>query len=665
MSDRPRIVHQPGLDGLRGLAVAGVLLFHAGFGWARGGFLGVSTFFTLSGFLITALLLAERDATGRIDLRAFWARRARRLMPAALLALAGVAVYARFGADAGQLSDLRGDVLAALGYVANWRFIVDGTSYSELFSAPSPVQHFWSLAIEEQFYVLFPLAAAGLLAVGRGSRRPLATVLAVAAGASIVAMAASHVPGADTARAYYGTDTRAAELLVGALLALWMGRKGRAVPGRRRLAVALPAGVVLASVIAAWARVPQDDARLYQGGFALHALATALLVAAAQEPGPVRALLSVRPLRALGRLSYGAYLYHWPVFLWLDGTRTGLDPAPLFAVRIAATLALAVASYHLVEHPIRTGRAIRGLHVRLALPVAVTAVVALTAAATVDRPAPPVVLAAVADAPPPVAPQHRAASTDTAPDPAPSPGPSALATAEPDVPATTVPPAAPAKVMVVGDSVGNVVGRALERWGASTGEAVVWNVAIPGCGVGRGGELTLEGGQLLPSTPGCDSWAERWARQLREFSPDAVVVLTGTWDVVERRLPGWDVPRTIGDAAFDAWLLDEYLEASRVLGAGGARVTWLTAPCVTNERLDGVGIYDPERVRILHRLVTGPLAVRRPAMQVLDLNRRVCPDGAFTQRLGGLDGARPDGVHFSEPAADWVARWLGPQIVGR
>jgi len=151
------VKHQPGLDGLRGLAVAGVVAFHAGFSWATGGFLGVSTFFTLSGFLITSLLVAERASTGRIALGAFWARRARRLLPASLATLLGVAALASWLATPEQLADLRGDVLGALFYVANWRFILDGQSYGELFATPSPVLHFWSLAIEEQLYIFFPL----------------------------------------------------------------------------------------------------------------------------------------------------------------------------------------------------------------------------------------------------------------------------------------------------------------------------------------------------------------------------------------------------------------------------------------------------------------------------------------------------------------------------
>jgi len=166
----PRIAYEPALDGLRAVAIAAVLAFHSGFAAARGGFLGVSLFFTVSGYLITTLLLTEHDRTGRIRCLEFWERRFRRLLPAAIVVLAGVVIAAPHVADVTQRASLHGDVLAALGYVANWRFLAHGQSYAALFGSPSPVQHFWSLSIEEQYYVAFPLIVAFVLGRARPAR---------------------------------------------------------------------------------------------------------------------------------------------------------------------------------------------------------------------------------------------------------------------------------------------------------------------------------------------------------------------------------------------------------------------------------------------------------------------------------------------------------------
>ena len=228
-----RLGYEASLDGLRALAVGAVLMFHGGVAGTSGGFLGVSVFFTLSGFLITLLLLRERDDTGRIALRSFWSRRIRRLSPAAMTCVAVVLATAARWLDPTQLRNLPGDSIAALANVANWRYVLDDQSYADLFaSGPSPLVHFWSLAIEEQFYLVFPILMVALLAV-RARRWVAPTVLAVLAAASVAAMLLTH----DHDLVYYGTHTRAAEFLIGALLAFVvagghldrLGARGRTV----------------------------------------------------------------------------------------------------------------------------------------------------------------------------------------------------------------------------------------------------------------------------------------------------------------------------------------------------------------------------------------------------------------------------------------------------
>ena len=387
-------------DGLRGLAVVAVLLFHAEVSGSSGGFLGVSAFFTLSGFLITSLLLSEQRRSRGIGLRRFWAARARRLLPAAFAALALVVVFGALAADADQVRDLRGDVFGALGYVANWHFIIDGRAYGALFAQPSPVVHFWSLAIEEQFYVVFPLLLLVGCKVFRGRLWPLATCITAAIIASI---ALSCALASDMNRVYYGTDTRAAELLIGALLAIvcttWSGPRTRT----GRVALSAAGFGALASMIFWWCTVHQDDQWLYRGGFALHALLTALVIAAACAPTLNARLLAFAPLVALGRISYGVYLFHWPIFLWLSPERTGWSFAPLLALRLATTLALALLSFHFLEEPIRRGASLRRAWPRLLTP-AIAFVLVIGVLAVTASPPPRAFVLAPLDATPPRSP---------------------------------------------------------------------------------------------------------------------------------------------------------------------------------------------------------------------------------------------------------------------
>src|SRR3954447_9732878 len=361
----PTLPRRPGLDGVRALAVAAVLLHHARVPGFAGGFLGVDVFFVLSGFLITSLLLQEADGAGRIDLKRFWARRARRLLPALFAVLLAVAAYGAWLAPGTTRARLGGDALATLAYVANWRFVVDGTSYFEQYADPSPLLHTWSLAVEEQFYLVWPLIV--VLAV-RLRRRPLERTgwawASVAAGILVSAvLAVTLTPaGAEVTRAYYGTDVRAQELLVGVLLALWAARRGLwspdtpAMPSASSPAAAELAGITgLAGVVLAVGAAGDARHLVHSGGLLAVSLAPAALVAAAVSPRRTlaRRLLELPPLVGLGVISYGVYLWHWPLFVVLTPARTGLHDGPLAVLRIAATLVVAVASYRLIERPVR------------------------------------------------------------------------------------------------------------------------------------------------------------------------------------------------------------------------------------------------------------------------------------------------------------------------
>jgi peptidoglycan/LPS O-acetylase OafA/YrhL len=357
-----RLPHVPALDGLRAFAVAGVLLYHAGVAWMPGGFLGVDVFFVLSGYLITSLLLAEWTASRKIDLKRFWLRRARRLLPAAMLvivvSLLVVAVFLP-----GDAARMRGDALASLLYVNNWHAIVADHSYFAAFERPSPLQHLWSLAVEEQFYVLWPIViGAGLVLLGRAR---LAGVIAALALASALLIAWIYEPGHDPTRVYFGTDTHALPLLAGALLAFGrpLGRVATSPARNPRVVIDAVAAVSLAGLLLAMTRWHDYDPGLYPGGIALAALLSAALIAAVVHPASfVGRGLGRAPLPWIGDRSYGIYLWHWPVMAL---TRPELDVAwsrwVLVPAQILVTVALAAASYRWLEMPVRTGELQRRL----------------------------------------------------------------------------------------------------------------------------------------------------------------------------------------------------------------------------------------------------------------------------------------------------------------
>ncbi len=355
-AEESRLRYVPAIDGLRALAVSAVFAYHAGLGWAQGGFLGVDVFFVISGYLITALLLTDYRRTNRVRLLRFWKRRARRLLPALLLLLVGVAVAVPLLAP-DQGYRLRADVLAALGYVSNWRLIFEHQSYFQSLGRPPLLQHLWSLAVEEQFYLLWPLVLAVLLK-WRDPRRLVGPILGLAA-LSAGLMAVLHDPTGDPSRVYYGTDTRVAGILVGAALAClplrWEAKGRLSLP--RRVGLEATGVAVLWGLWLCLSRVDQFDPLLYRGGFVGVAVLAGLAIVVASNPRSwVAKGLGSRPLVWLGRRSYAVYLWFWPVFmLTRPHSDVPLTGTPLLGLRMAITLALAAASYRWVEKPIRDG----------------------------------------------------------------------------------------------------------------------------------------------------------------------------------------------------------------------------------------------------------------------------------------------------------------------
>lgn len=668
--------YQPALDGLRGIAVVAVLLYHGGVSWAAGGFLGVDLFFVLSGFLITWLLLTERETTGRISVRAFYGRRARRLFPALALVLIAVAAYALAIAERSQLDQLQGDLLGALGYVTNWRLIGQDRGYFDTFSAPSPLQHTWSVAVEEQWYLVWPLVMVALLTVQARlrTRWVLGAATAVLCAASWILTMSLAGPGIDPSRIYFGTDTRAHQLLLGALLAIVRQPKGTELAPRWRAPAAVAGTAGSAWLL--WLAVTVDDTAgwLFDGGLGLVAVASCAVVLAAIQPaGRLVQALSFRPLRAIGTVSYGLYLWHYPVFVLMSASRTGLQGTSLLVARLATTAAVSLVSYRLVERPIRDRTVqLRRPATALAGGLAVALAATLLVAAPPPRPVPQALeLAQAAESAASTRPDGGSAATSPAgrPDaPAAAPAAPPPAPAEPapgqryGLPAPVTDDGDPIpRVLVIGDSVAMTLQAGIVERVAEP-SALVWNLGSLGCPL-FDGDRTFRGHRTDGGSWCAPGRADR-RRWITEFHPDVVVVLSGVWETYDRVVDGRDLP--FGSPEHDQWFATELDRLLDLVGAGGARLVLATAPC--NRRVEGIeGVEPPENsvervthLNGLYRRASG----RRADTSLVDLHELVCPDGEYLSTLQGRE-LRYDGVHFTTEGAELVRRWILEQVLQR
>ncbi|MFM8409597.1 MAG: acyltransferase family protein [Alphaproteobacteria bacterium] len=634
----------PAIEGLRGACLLAVLFFHAGFPWASGGFLGVSTFFTLSGFLVTVLLVDELLSTGRVSLRGFWERRLRRLLPAGVATVLAVVATAPWWLGPSRRDQLPSEALASLAWLANWRFLRPAYAYDLVFSDPSPLQHFWSLAIEGQFYLVFPLVVA-LVARAGGGRRELFAICAMALLGSTAIALASPDTAVARQRVYYGSETRAAEILVGCLLAIAWPRPGGPGRGSRVDATLWIAGpVAAAAIVFLWHRASLADEALDRGGLAAFGLLSGVAVAAAAlSGGPLVRLLSLRGLRRIGQVSYGAYLFHWPLFLVLSPGRTGLGPWPLLVLRLAATFAAAEASYRFLEAP-----ALR------------SAVVPWPRFATVGLGATLLAaLLAVAGRPETFRLQVTSAIRE-------------LLERVDGSPRTE----RALRLGMFGDSSAMSLAMGIEPWLRDRGAfAVADGDLLMGCGLLEVGQREVHGSWVdEASSEGvdrhgkparCSDLPRRWASAVREQGLDVAVVFLGWWEVCNRRTrPGAPVVH-VGQPDVDREISVRVGRLVDDLSAAGASVVWILSPRVRAPLRDGAVLpsdaaaADPARMERFDEIVRQVAASRRDRMRTIDLGEhlRGRPGGEFDESL------RAD-VHFSiEGGATLADEWLGPAIL--
>lgn len=657
----PTTAYHPALDGIRALAVAAVLIYHLDLGWGGGGFLGVEVFFVLSGFLITGVLLGDVRRHGTLDLVGFYRRRARRLLPALFLLLAAVTAFTAFALPA-ELGRLRPDVGAALVYVTNWYAIANQQSYFAALGRPSLLQHLWSLAIEEQYYVLWPVALLLLTHLTRSRASRLFWIVVAGALVSTLWMWLLHVPLDDPSRVYYGTDTRAASLLIGSALAIaWpvIAERGRN-DGRASLVAdgaALAALVALAWLIAT--ADPYGDS-LYQGGFALVSVVTAVLVAAVVHPASrlgARAL-GQRVLVWLGLRSYAIYLWHWPIFMV---TRPQLDVpigGPVDAVvRVGLTLLAADVSFRYVENPIRHGALGRwlarlrepGLLARQARREGITIVAPLTAVVAI-------LALTLVGAPPSTGIAGLPAGVNVAPpteEPSDDPGPVT------GVPSATAPPNAPrpgwslpVRLLLVGDSQANVL--ALNAPSSVARSFAITDGWKEGCGILS--DVIVSRNGFRRNMAECSTWLDRWRSQLTKSHAAITLVMLGAWDVFDLQVDG--VAVKFGSADWDARWLDQLRRGISVLRDGGSQVALFGIPCYRPVAGGGTPTLpergDDERTGHLNDLLRQAAAEDPAHVFYVAAPHEYCDDESIATDLY----YRWDGVHYGAKGSALVFKTI-------
>ncbi len=659
----PKMGYQPGLDGLRAISVVAVMLYHAGFEWMHGGFFGVEVFFVVSGFLITSLLLEEWGRDDRIALGQFWLRRGRRLLPALFTMLLAVGVWATFWGDE-HLAQLRHDVLAAVFYVSNWWqvFFTDVPYFAP--ADPPLLRHLWSLAVEEQWYLIWPLVFVALMRKRTdGGRGLFAPLVAVVLGINLVmALAFDAADAGRTNFLYLSTFTRASGLLLGAAAAFvwkpwrWAGAARRDLPWLDAAGFAAVAGLLMMFV-----PVRVTSAFVYRGGMLVVSVLSVVAIAAVVHPGArwFRRVMSERMLVEMGKRSYGLYLWHWPIFVFMD---VRADPAVRFWPAMLVAVVLSELSYRFVETPVRKGvigrwfagmRVAQGEHRREFLRA--TSLFATAA----------VVLVFALGARLWTAPTFDVAKDDTAVAfDASAVGAPAVAAAAPATSAAAAPPVTaavlPRSVVVVGDSQAHSLAINLPDGIEST--FAVTDGSVEGCGVFDGGSVVSARSSFNRSFDDCAGWAQEWATAAQ--GADVALVVLGAWDVFDLELDD-GTTLAFGSPAFDTHYLAQLQQGIDALVGAGSQVALLEAACMRPVEAEGAGVPPlPERAddgRIAHvnQLLRQAAAANPGAVTFVEGPDAWCADEAIATDVA----YRWDGVHVYKPGANLIYETIAPALL--
>ena len=658
MNDQSHMGYEPSLDGIRAFSVIAVMLYHANIAWLPGGFLGVEVFFVVSGFLITSLLIEERESTQRIDIKQFWIRRSRRLLPALVVMLSATAVCVAFFAT-DSAPDFRRDVLPSLGYFSNWWqiFAVD-TPYFAASSLPV-LRHLWSLAVEEQWYLVWPLLFTFVFGAKWMRPKISGALLVACSGAAMAATAFRFAEDNEmgTNFLYLSTVTRSSGLLLGAAVAMlwrpWRKTSTRFVLVRSLAADSLAIGSI-ALIGYLMATVHVADARLYQGGLAATTLASAVIVTVVMRPNGlfVKKFFSQDFFAEIGRRSYGLYLWHWPIFV----VASARDSVDRLAVAIALTIIINEFVYQYVEIPTRRGalgnwwrnrQQLSAMHRRL--PVFVAALVVTSLCFTGVKV---------------VGIQARDVSFDTSTAKVIFAVPTTVASAS-SLPAasttSTTIAKLPRKLVIVGDSQAHAL--AINKPSGIEKTFVITNGSINGCGIyDRGVGVGGTNGNSRRNFANCVGFEKKWAKSATKASADVALVVIGAWEVFDLKINGFTF--AVNTSPADTMFRTQMKRGIDALRATGATVALLEVPCMRPVTSKGGSVALPQRgddarTGHLNDLLREIAAPDDDGVFFVSGPKEWCNDPKISTSLS----YRWDGVHAYRPGAKLIFETIATSIL--